>query len=324
MISESPSERQTRVYVHPEGAEPARADKALSAFLSAEISRSRLEESFKNGDVKINGEPILKKRILEEGDIVEAILPVLPPAEVKPVDIPVEVLYEDEDVVVANKPAGMTVHPGSGTGEDTLCHAMMHRCGGKLSLAGGAMRPGIVHRLDKETSGVMIMAKTDEAYYNLVKMFSERDMQKAYVALVCGVPSVRTGSIQKPIARHPEFRTKMCVADDSTGRDAHTDWEMLESFGSDAALLKCIIHTGRTHQIRVHLSSIGFPILGDYTYSFQKNKMKKIEPPQRVMLHAYSLKMRHPVDPSKTIEVSAKPPRDFLDLIEKLRETANM
>ena len=321
MSEEAP---QIRVYVHPEEAEPERADKALAAFLASEISRSRLEESFKNGAVKIAGEPILKKRILESGDIVEVALPELPPTCVNPVEIPIEILYEDEDVVVVNKPAGMTVHPGSGTGEDTLCHAMMFHCGGKLSMAGGAMRPGIVHRLDKETSGVMIMAKTDSAYYSLVKMFSERDMEKTYVALVCGVPSVRTGSIQKPIARHPEFRTKMCVSDAASGRDAHTDWEMLESFGADAALLKCRIHTGRTHQIRVHLSSIGFSILGDYTYSFQKNKMKKIEPPRRVMLHAYSLKMRHPLDPSKTIDASAKPPADFLGLIKKLRETANM
>ncbi|MBR4597422.1 MAG: RluA family pseudouridine synthase, partial [Opitutales bacterium] len=224
MTPDAPKMPQMRVYAHPEGAEPTRADKALSAFLAAEISRSRLEESFKNGGVKINGEPILKKRILEAGDIVAVAMPDLPPSEVKPVNIPVEILHEDADIVVVNKPAGMTVHPGSGTGEDTLCHAMMHHCGGKLSLAGGAMRPGIVHRLDKETSGVMIMAKTDEAYYNLVKMFSERDMQKTYVALVCGVPSVRTGSIQKAIARHPQFRTKMCACDDASGPDALTDW----------------------------------------------------------------------------------------------------
>lgn len=317
-------EPQVRLYVHPEGAEPVRADKAVSAFFAGEFSRSRLEESFKGGNVKISGEAIPKKRILEAGDVVEIVLPEIPPAEVKPVEIPVEILYEDEDVVVVNKPAGMTVHPGSGTGEDTLCHAMMHHCKSKLSMAGGAMRPGIVHRLDKETSGVMIMAKTDRAYYSLVKMFSERDMEKTYVALVCGVPSVRTGSIQKAIARHPDFRTKMCVCDDLSGRDAHTDWEMLESFGSDAALLKCRIFTGRTHQIRVHLSSIGFPILGDYTYNFQKNKMKKIEPPQRVMLHAYSLKMAHPVNPEKQIDISAKPPSDFLNLIKVLRETANL
>ena len=314
-------EGERRVYTHPEDAGPVRADKAVSAFLSGEVSRSRLEESFREGGVTLGGEAVPKKRILNPGDVLEVILPVLPPTEVVPADIPVEVLYEDSDVVVVNKPAGMTVHPGSGTGEDTLVHAMMHNCKGKLSMAGGAMRPGIVHRLDKETSGVMIMAKTDRAYYALVEKFSEREMEKTYLALVCGVPSVRTGSIQKPIARHPSFRTKMCVGDSETGRDAHTDWEMVESFGADAALLKCRIHTGRTHQIRVHLTSIGFPILGDYTYNFQKNKMKKIAPPQRVMLHAYSLKMGHPTRPGKVIDVSAKPPKDFLDLVSELRES---
>lgn len=320
----TPDASERRIYVHPDGAEPTRADKALSAFLSGEISRSRLEASFAGGLVTLAGEPIAKKRLLESGDEVEFELPEMPPTEVVPVDIPVEALYEDEDVVVVNKPAGMTVHPGSGTGEDTLCHAMMHICRGRLSMAGGAMRPGIVHRLDKETSGVMIMAKTDRAYYALVEAFSGREMEKTYLALVCGVPSVRSGSVKKPIGRHPAFRTKMCVCDEASGRDAHTDWEMAESFGSDAALLKCRIHTGRTHQIRVHLTSIGFPILGDYTYNFQKNRMKKIEPPGRVMLHAYSLRLRHPTDPSKTIDVSAKPPSDFIRLVEKLRETADM
>lgn len=311
-----------RIYTHPDGALPTRADKALAAFLSGEISRSRLEESFERGEVKIAGLAIAKKRILEAGESVEVLLPELPPSELRAVDIPIEILYEDGDVVVVNKPAGMTVHPGSGTGEDTLVHVMLHHCKGALSKAGGALRPGIVHRLDKETSGVMIMAKSDEAYYNLVKAFSERRTEKTYLALVCGVPHLRSGSIKKAIGRHPEFRTKMCVTSDASGRDARTDWEVLESFGRDAALLKCRIHSGRTHQIRVHLSSIGFPILGDYTYNFQKNKMKKIEPPQRVMLHAHSLKLEHPVKAGVQLSFSAKPPRDFEELMEHLRETA--
>ena len=312
---------EKRIYTHPEDAEPMRSDKALSAFVSGEISRSRLEESFREGWVFFNGESIPKKHQINPGDTLEFVLPELPPSEVAPVDIPLDILYEDSDVVVVNKPAGMTVHPGSGTGEDTLVHAMMHHCKGKLSMAGGVMRPGIVHRLDKETSGVMIMAKTDKAYYALVEKFAEREMEKTYVALICGVPNVRTGTIQKPIGRHPVFRTKMCVSDFETGRDAHTDWEMVEHFGADAALLKCRIHTGRTHQIRVHLTSIGFPILGDYTYNFQKNRMKKIAPPERVMLHAYSLQMEHPTKANKTIDVSAKPPQDFLKLVEELRES---
>ncbi|MBO6102495.1 MAG: RluA family pseudouridine synthase [Opitutales bacterium] len=312
----------TRLYVHPEGGEPVRVDKALAAFFAGEISRSRLEESFEKGEVKIGGKAVAKREILTGGEEVEVVLPALPPASVSPVDIPVEVLYEDDDIAVVNKPAGMTVHPGSGTGEDTLCHAMMFKCGGNLSLAGGALRPGIVHRLDKETSGVMVMAKTDRAYYSLVEIFSRREIEKYYLALVCGSPSVRSGTVQKPIGRHPEFRTKMCVCDEATGREARTDWELAEGFSTLAALLKCRIYTGRTHQIRVHLSSIGYPILGDYVYGFQKNKIKQIDPPKRVMLHSYSLKLRHPIDPSKTVEVSALPPPDFIEIVKTLREVS--
>lgn len=309
-----------RIYTHPEGAEPARADKAVSAFLAQELSRSRLEESFENGKVRLNGNPIPKKHKLEAGDVVEIELPEPEPSEIVPVDIPVEILYEDDEVVVVNKPAGMTVHPGSGTGEDTLVHAMMAHTKGKLSTAGGAMRPGIVHRLDKETSGAMIMAKTDNAYYRLVEMFSEREPEKEYIALVCGVPTVRSGSVKKPIGRHPSFRTRMCVCDEGNGRDARTEWFLQEKFGNKAAMLSCKILTGRTHQIRVHLSEIGFPILGDYTYRFQRNKMKEIEPPQRVMLHARRLALPHPTKEGIFIDVTAEPPKDFKDLVNTLRE----
>lgn len=156
----------------------------------------------------MNGQPIVKKLELRPGDTVEIELPPPLETEVKPVDIPVDILFEDDDVVVVNKPAGMTVHPGSGTGEDTLVHAMMFHCKGQLSMAGGAMRPGIVHRLDKETSGVMIMAKNDNAYYRLVEMFSERELDKEYIAIVSGVPNVRSGTIRKPIGRPPLFQNQ--------------------------------------------------------------------------------------------------------------------
>ncbi|MBE6414851.1 MAG: RluA family pseudouridine synthase [Verrucomicrobiaceae bacterium] len=310
-----------RIYIHPEEASPERADKAISAFLAEEVSRSRLEESFKLGKVKMDGSPIIKKHKLFAGDKVEIEIPEPLPVEVVPVDIPVEILYEDDDVVVVNKPAGMTVHPGSGTGEDTLVHAMMHHTKGKLSMAAGAMRPGIVHRLDKETSGAMIMAKTDNAYYRLVELFSEREIDKRYLAIVCGVPTIRSGIIRKPIGRHPSFRTKMCVCDEANGRDACTEWYMQEKFGNKASLMSCKIYTGRTHQIRVHLTDMGFPILGDYTYSFQKNKMKEIPAPERVMLHAFKLAMPHPTKEDEFIEVEATPPEDFRNLLDTLKKT---
>ncbi len=311
---------EIRTYTHPEDAPPSRADKAVSTFLSEVVSRSRLEESFKAGKVKINGEAIAKKYELRAGDTVEIELPPPLVTEVKPVNIPVEILFEDDDVVAVNKPAGMTVHPGSGTGEDTLVHAMMYHCKGKLSMAGGAMRPGIVHRLDKETSGAIIMAKTDNAYYRLVEMFANRELDKEYLAIASGSPTVRSGVIRKPIGRHPVFKTKMCISE--AGRDAHTEWTLEEKFGdSKASLISCKIFTGRTHQIRVHLSDLGFPILGDYTYKFQKNKFKEIPAPERVMLHARKLALPHPTKSDVEINIDATPPKDFLDLLELLRKT---
>ncbi len=298
-----------------------RADKALACFLSADISRSRLEESFKLGKVLLRGLAIKKNFRLAPGDTLEFVLPEPLPSEVSAADIPIDVIYEDGDIVVVNKPAGMTVHPGSGTGEDTLAHAMMHHTAGNLSLAGGPMRPGIVHRLDKETSGALVMAKTDAAYYRLVEMFSKRELDKEYLALVCGVPSVRGGIINKPISRHPVFRTKMCASNGGEGRDAKTEWRLEKSYGGRAALISCKIYTGRTHQIRVHLSDLGFPILGDYTYRFQKNKMKEIAAPERVMLHAGRLAFFHPIKPEKFIEAVAEPPEDFKNLEKLLEET---
>lgn len=310
---------EIRTYTHPEDAIPARADKTLGAYFASETSRTRMEECFKQGKIKINGTAIAKKHKLFAGDIVEVELPEPEATEVNPVDIPIEIVYEDDDVVAVNKPAGMTVHPGSGTGEDTLCHAMMFKCNGNLSKAGGSMRPGIVHRLDKETSGVMIMAKTDAAYYALVKMFSEHELEKEYVALISGTPTVRSGVITKNIARHPSFKTKMCVSSDwEIGREARTEWFIEESYGSAAARVKCKILTGRTHQIRVHLTSIGFPILGDYTYGFQKNRLKDIQAPQRVMLHARRLALHHPTKPDKFLEFTATPPKDFLETEKEL------
>lgn len=309
-----------RTYTHPEDAQPMRADKALSQFLGAEISRTRIEECFENDKVKIGGEPIVKRRKITAAESVEIEMPEPLPTQVNPVDIPVEILYQDDDILFVNKPVGMTVHPGSGTGEDTLVHAMMFHTKGKLSAAGGALRPGIVHRLDKETSGVMVMAKTDEAYYKLVKMFSKHELDKEYMAIICGVPTVRSGIINKAIGRHPSFRTKMCVADEENGRDAYTEWFLEDKFGAAAALVSCKIYTGRTHQIRVHMTSMGFPILGDYTYGFQKNKLKLIAAPERVMLHARRLKMQHPLDPDKTLDISAEPPQDFKSLLIELKK----
>lgn len=311
---------RTRTYTHPEGAEEMRADKALSAFLSGEISRTRLEDSFKSGKVLLNGTPIAKKYLLKVGDEVTVEIPDAPKTVVEPVDIAVDVLFEDEDIVVVNKPSGMTVHPGSGTADDTLVHAMMHICNGKLSLAGGSMRPGIVHRLDKETSGVMVMAKSDEAYYKLVEAFSQRLTHKEYLALTSGAFHVSNGSIQKPIGRDPVHKTKMCISEGPDARDARTDWRVLDSYGGRASLVACRIFTGRTHQIRVHMSDMGHPIFGDYTYKFQRNKFREISPPERVMLHSWKLELPHPAS-GELMTFEAPPPEDFKNLAKLLKKT---
>ena len=178
------------------------------------------------------------------------------------VEIPLDVIFEDEHIIVINKASGMVTHPGSGTGSDTLVHALLHHCNGRLSAIGMPDRPGIVHRLDKDTSGVMVVAKTDLAYYSLTNAFSERLTKKCYLAFVSGVPKLQSGSIKESIGRHPTHRTRMAVQ--PNGRNAHTDWKFLESFGDQASLIECLIHTGRTHQIRVHMSHIGTSFIRRY------------------------------------------------------------
>jgi 23S rRNA pseudouridine1911/1915/1917 synthase len=209
------------------------------------------------------------------------------------------------------------VHPGAGTGEDTLVHALLSHCEGELSGIGGVERPGIVHRLDRETSGVMLVAKTDAAHRGLSEQFSERSLQKEYLALVTGAPSLLSGSIRKAIGRNTSHRHKMAVVEDG-GRDAHTDWEVVEKFGSIATLVRCIIHTGRTHQIRVHMKSLGHILLGDEVYGWKKDP-RLPKQPARVMLHAEHLIVTHPIT-GKTLDLRAPLPKDFKAMVAALKK----
>jgi 23S rRNA pseudouridine1911/1915/1917 synthase len=237
------------------------------------------------------------------------------PAGLKPVDIPLDVIFEDKHLLVLNKPAGMVVHPGVGTGEDTLVHALLAHCAGELSGIGGVERPGIVHRLDKETTGLLVVAKNDAAHRALADLFASRALQKEYVTLVSGVPKTETGTINRAISRHPVHRHRMTVGEG--GRPSRTDWEMLESFGEAAAWLRCRIHTGRTHQIRVHLKSIGHPVMGDETYGWRQNPALPVPP--RVMLHAEHLVFSHPVS-AKVLDLRAPLPKDFKAMLAALRK----
>ena len=302
----------------PEGTRRARADKVLATAFP-DHSRVALQRSFDAGLVAIAGKPIKRDQTVSAGDVVEFSLPEIKPSELKAVDIPLDVIFEDKHLLALNKESGMIVHPGAGTGEDTLVHALLSHCKGGLSGIGGVERPGIVHRLDRETSGVMLVAKTDAAHRGLSEQFSERSLQKEYVALVAGTPELLSGSIIKPIGRNPNHRHKMAVVEDGPGgRDAHTDWEVVEKFGKIATLVRCTIHTGRTHQIRVHMKSLGHILLGDVIYGWKPDLRLKKQP-ARVMLHAEHLIFTHPIT-GKQVDLRAPLPKDFSSMITQLRK----
>ena len=306
------------VFTVPDGIRRARADKVLATAFP-DHSRVALQRSFDAGLVSVAGNPIKRDHAVSAGDVVEFSLPETKPSELKAVDIPLEVLFEDKHLLALNKASGMIVHPGAGTGEDTLVHALLAHCKGGLSGIGGVERPGIVHRLDRETSGVMLVAKTDAAHRGLSEQFSERTLRKEYVALVSGTPVLLSGSIQKPIGRNPNHRHKMAVVEDGEGgRDAHTDWEVVEKFGTLATLVRCIIHTGRTHQIRVHMKSLGHVVLGDAVYGWKPDP-RLPKQPARVMLHAEHLVVTHPIT-GKTLDLHAPLPKDFKQLLAALRK----
>ncbi len=304
-------------FVVPEGFDHERADKILaSAF--PDFSRSRLQKIIDSGDVTIaeTGVAVARKTLLSSGDalVIKFPKPTIP--ALVPAEIPLDVVYEDDDIVVINKESGIITHPGAGTGDDTLVHALLHHTKGKLAQAGGEARPGVVHRLDKETSGLILFAKTDAAYYSLVDKFRERDLNKEYIAIVDKAPELLAGTVDEPIERHPTNRLKMMVR--GNGKPARTDWFVEEKFGTSAALVRCILHTGRTHQIRVHLAFLGHPILGDKLYGGPSSRHEGWPLP-RVMLHAVHLSLEHPIS-GKPLDFTALPPPDFVNLATFLRE----
>ena len=289
------------------GTEKIRADKWISDQV-ADLSRNDVQRSFEEGLVSVNGKVVTKSYKLQAGDTIEFGQPELKALDLTPKDIPLSILYEDEHMLALHKDSGMVVHPGAGTSNDTLVHALLHHCKGQLSGIGGVERPGIVHRLDRETSGVIVVAKTDVAHRGLADAFAKRDLYKEYLALVADVPDRLSGSIKQAIGRNPKHRHKMSVRDD--GKAAHTDWELLGNAPGPISLIRCQIHSGRTHQIRVHLSEMGFPLLGDEIYGYRANRVKLVKQPQRVMLHAYRLKLKHPIT-SEPMDWTADPPVDF-------------
>ena len=303
-------------FVVPDGVSPDRADKILAASFP-EVSRSAIRRAIDDHKVRwANGDFLEAKNKLSPGDKLLVDLAPKAAKALEPANIPLEIIFEDHSLLVLNKHAGMVVHPGDGTGGDTLVHALLHHCGENgLSSVGAPDRAGIVHRLDKETSGVILVAKSDSAHHALFSQFAERKTSKEYLALSSGIPRDSSGSVTLPIGRHPKVRVKMAVAEH--GKPAHTDWQVVESFGTNASLVRCNIHTGRTHQIRVHLSSIGHPVIGDETYGYKHSK-SNLPAVSRILLHAHRLGFTHP-ECGRAMSFEAPLPKDFSDYLSKLR-----
>jgi 23S rRNA pseudouridine1911/1915/1917 synthase len=262
-----------------------RLDQFLAKRLP-EYSRSRLQQLIRSGFVRLNERTTRPRRIVRCGDKIDLREPPPEKIEIQPEHIPLDVLFEDNDLIVINKPAGLTVHPGAGQREHTLVSALLSHCA-TLSGIGGKERPGIVHRLDKETSGCLVVAKDDMAHRELSKQFAARTVEKIYLALVAGKLRKAAGVIEEKIGRHPVHRQRMRVTS-LRGRTAKTEYRVIRS-SDQASLIECRLHSGRTHQIRVHLHHLGNPILGDKIYArrFAKNF-------PRQMLHAWKLGFRHP------------------------------
>lgn len=290
----------------------ANAGSRLDVFLAAAlegVSRSKVQAAIKSGLVSVDGSAARASLILEPGQTVSwEDPPAARPSDIVPEEIPLRILFEDKHFLAVNKEAGLVVHPGAGNWTGTLVGALLHHCG-TLSTAGGdASRAGIVHRLDKETSGCLLVAKTDAAHAALSAQFAERKVQKTYLARVSGCPKRTFGTIDAPIARHPSHRQKMTVSDNGRGRDAITEFRVLGTDGK-TSLLECRPKTGRTHQIRVHLKSIGHPVLGDPLYG-QRGAFA------RHMLHAWKIAFAHP-STGKAMELVAAPDEPLLVPPEK-------
>jgi 23S rRNA pseudouridine1911/1915/1917 synthase len=290
----------------------------LDAWLAASLpglSRARIQTLIREQFILVNGQPAKPRDPVKPGDTASIALPEAVPLEAAPQDIPLKVLYEDEHLIVIDKQHGMVVHPAPGNPDGTLVNALLHHCRGQLSGIGGVERPGIVHRLDKDTSGCLVAAKSDPAHQSLVNQFSERStMEKIYLAVTHGSPKPTQNTIFTHIGRHPVNRQKMAVVTPPGGKPAITDYQTLSSDpATQTSLVLCRLHTGRTHQIRVHLHHIGSPIAGDPIYG-RPNKSPCI--PQRLMLHAWKLSFLHPIT-KQPIHLKAPVPAEFNPWLEK-------
>jgi 23S rRNA pseudouridine1911/1915/1917 synthase len=292
-----------------------RLDKALARLVPA-LSRARLQALMAEGHVTLKGKKITDaSRKAKAGEVYDIQIPPPLPAEPEAQKIPLEIVYEDDDVLVIDKPPGLVVHPAPGNRDRTLVNALLAHCGASLSGIGGVARPGIVHRLDKDTSGLMIVAKNDRAHQALSRQFADRTLSRTYQAIVWGVPMPRAGSVEAPIGRHLRDRKKMAVT--AKGRTALTHYKLLEAF-TKTSLVECKLATGRTHQIRVHLAHIKHPVVGDPVYGRSKGSGGNIVF-SRQALHAAALQFCHPRT-EKIMRFTADLPKDMADLLKSLKD----
>jgi 23S rRNA pseudouridine1911/1915/1917 synthase len=300
----------------------ARLDTFLRQKFPA-VSRGTLQRLIEEGHIRVNSHAVKPTHHPHAGETIEVHWPEARPAAAQPERIPLDILFEDQSLLVVNKPAGLVVHPAAGHEEHTLVNALLHHCQGSLSGIGGVARPGIVHRLDKETSGCLVVAKNDGTHLALSAQFATREVKKIYHALVCGEPARASGEIHAAIARHPTHRKRMAVRDEGDGRPAHTSYRILERLYA-ATLMEVQIHTGRTHQVRVHFQFIGHPLVGDDTYGARQNaRVKELTcyAAPRVMLHARQLSFVHPRS-KKPVSFEAPLPADFQTALKLLRVKA--
>ena len=289
--------------------------KRIDAYISERkenFTRSKVQRLIEEKKITVNGKNVKSSYKVQENDTIEIIEEEPIQTDIKPQDIPLDVIYEDKDIIIINKQKGMVVHPANGNYDGTLVNAVMAKCKDSLSGIGGEIRPGIVHRLDKDTSGAIIVAKNDEAHVNLSNQIKNHEVTKTYIALVRGIIKENEATIKMPIARSKTDRKKMAVA--PKGKEAITHFEVLERFENKYTLLKVNIETGRTHQIRVHMSYIGYPLIGDEVYSNGKNEFGI----KGQCLHAWKLDFRHPIT-EKPMHIEAKMPEYFEEVIEKLK-----
>ena len=292
---------------------PDRADERVDACiarLAPGISRSAAQRLCEDGQVLLNGAPAKKNARVAPGDVLELTLPEPQPTQAQAEDIPLDVAYEDADVIVINKPKGLVVHPAAGHWEGTLVNALLHHCRDSLSGVGGALRPGIVHRIDKDTSGLLIVAKNDFAHQKLAAQLQDHTLARTYVCIVCGNLREDAGTVNAPIARDKNDRKKMAVRPD--GKPAVTHWQVLARYPG-YTYVQCRLETGRTHQIRVHMASLGHPILGDTVYGHKKPELGQ----NTQCLHAKELTFRHPRT-DEPVTVTCPLPEEFERVLQVL------